>query len=662
MKTSLLLTFLICLACVQPAAVRAEAPRPNILFILCDDLGYGDVGVLYQNSRPANKPRMATPVLDAMAAHGMILRQHYTSSPVCAPARASLLLGQHQGDCPIRNNQFDKALPHNHTLATVLKQAGYYTGIIGKYGLAGKSEDHPAYPLKRGFDEFYGVLGHGEAHEHYPGNSGKIRDGYNQVRSGLDLAYDTDLYAARAKKFIIDRTEKNPAQPFFLYLAFTAPHMHEEIPTQAYPAGRGLHGGLQWPLNTRSGKSNSWYYPDYAKQNWPDVEKRHATMVRRVDDAVGDILQLLTDLNIASNTLVIFTSDNGPHNEDGQDPRFFDSWGNMDGIKRDLWEAGIREPAILTWPGYVAAGSVVDHPSCFWDWMPTFAELGGLVPPAESDGVSLVPTLLNTGTQRSRGFYYFEYEFDFKPHFKVDKELFARKHVRGRGQMQSIRIGDFMAVRYSINRSVRPFSLFNVVTDPHEDHDLSGDLAYAKLLAQAREMTMEVRRPDADAPRPYDNDLVPATTVACQKNGMLDYKTYEGEWPWVPDLDALSSTASGTSAGLDLAVLKEKENAGISFKGFIKVPTDGQYTFSLQSDSGAEMWIHEAHVIDDDFNHTGAEVSASILLKAGLHPIRLFYRHKTGAPKLVLQYAGPGIPKQIVAAEAFSIECAEAHQ
>ncbi len=634
----------------------AENSKPNILFILTDDLGYGDVGVLYQNSRSPEQPRMATPQLDAMAAQGMILRHHYTSSPVCAPARASLLLGQHQGDCPIRNNQFDKALPHNHTLGTVLKAAGYYTGMIGKYGLAGKNAAHPAHPLRRGFDEFYGVLGHGDAHFHYPGNSGKILDGFTPVTRGLDCAYDTDLYAARAKKFIIERAAANPRQPFFLYLAFTAPHFYHELPTQAYPAGRGAKGGLRWPLNTNSGKTNSWCHPEYAAQPWPDVEKRHATMIRRVDDAVGDILQLLRDLGLDANTLVIFTSDNGPHNEDGQDPRFFDSWGKMDGIKRDLWEAGVREPTIVRWPGHVPAGAASDAPSCFWDWMPTFAELGGLAPPAQADGVSLVPTLTGVGRQRSRGFLYFEYEFNFKPQFPVDKELFARKHIKGRGEMQSIRIGDFTAVRYGVSNTPSPFRLYNVVTDPHEDHNLAGDPAYAALLAKAREMTLQARRPDREAPRPYDRDLVPATVVNCKTNG-LDYAVYAGNWPWVPDYDALSPVATGKTSGLDLDLLTAKKGSGMSFKGFISIPADGDYTFSLQDDSGAQMWLHEAHVIDDDFNHTGREISASIRLQAGLHPIRIFYRHKSGTPQLSLQYAGPGLEKQPVPPAAFSSAC-----
>jgi len=643
---------------VSATAAQETQTRPNIIFILCDDLGYGDVGVLYQNSRRPDQPRMKTPQLDRMAAEGMIMRQHYTAAPVCAPARASLLMGLHQGNCPIRNNQFDKALPHNHTLGTVLQAAGYYTGMIGKFGLQGSAPDYPGHPLRHGFDEFYGVLAHNAAHYHYPGNSGKIMDMFTPVTDGLDGAYDTDLYAARAKKFIRERAGKNPRQPFFLYLAFTAPHFYEEIPTQAYPEGGGLRGGLQWPLNTLSPNTNSWYHPDYASQDWPDVEKRHATMIRRVDDAVGDLLQLLRDLKIDQDTFVVFTSDNGPHNEDGQDPSFFDSWGIMDGIKRDLWEAGVREPAMVRWPGHIRAGAVDDQPSAFWDWMPTFADLAGLAPPAESDGVSLVPTLTGRGEQRSRGFMYFEYDYSGRP-FPVDKAMDQRKHVGKRNQMQSIRLDDFTAVRYAITNSAEPFRLYNVLRDPHEDHNLAGDPACAAVLAKARSMTLQVRRPDPDAPRPYDNDPLPAVVVNCKTNGVLDVAYYEGAWPWVPDFDALKPAAAGKRAGLDLSLLPRQSEAGLRFKGYFIAPAEGEYTFWLQCDTGAEMWLHEAHLLDDDFNHSGNEVKASVRLAAGLHPFRLFYRHKEGAAKLVLQYAGPGIERQVVPPSAFSSECVD---
>jgi arylsulfatase A-like enzyme len=639
------------------AQTSAAGSKPNIIFILTDDLGYGDVGVLYQNSRSGNQPRIATPELDKLAAGGLILRQHYTAAPVCAPARASLLLGQHQGNCDIRNNEFDKALPTNHTLGTVMRQAGYHTAVIGKWGLQGKGPGFPGHPLHHGFDEFYGVLGHGDAHYHYPGNSGKIMDMFSPVTNGLERAYDTDLYAARAKKFIQDQATTNRAQPFFLYLAFTAPHFYHELPTQAYPRGSGTNGGLQWPLNTNSGLTNSYYHPDYANQNWPDVEKRHATMIRRVDDAVGDIEQLLRDLGIATNTLVIFTSDNGPHNEDGQDPAFFDSWGRMDGIKRDLWEAGIREPTIVSWPGRIAPQTVSDVPSSFWDWLPTFADLGGLVPPAQTDGVSLLPTLTGGGIQRNRGFFYWEYAFGpakSGPQFPVDAQLFRRKQVTGRGQLQAVRIGEYTAVRYEVTNSAAPFRLYNVVTDEHEDHDLAGDPTNATLLAHIRDLVKQLRRPAPGAFRPYDRDLVPAVTVAGITNGVLDYALYEGSWPWVPDFDALAPVSSGKSSGLDLSVTKRTSDFGIKYTGYINVPVDGKYTFYLRDDSGAQLWLHEAHIIDDDFNHNGAQVSSSILLQAGLHPIRLFYRGASGAAMLDLQYSGPGIAKQPLPLSSFS--------
>jgi arylsulfatase A-like enzyme len=644
------------LAGAFPIVVSAGGSRPNILFILTDDLGYGDVGVLYQNSRAAGQPRMTTPQLDRMVVGGMILRQHYTAAPVCAPARASLLLGRHQGDCPIRDNQFDKALPPNLTLGTVLQAAGYHTGMIGKFGLAGPGPEYAGHPLRHGFDEFYGVLGHDDAHYHYPGNSGKIMDMFKPVTNGLDFAYDTDLYAARAKKFISDSVEARRGQPFFLYLAFTAPHFYHELPTQDYPPGRGATGGLRWPLNTNSGKTNSWYAPDYAGQNWPDVAKRHATMIRRVDDAVGDILQLLRDLQVETNTLVVFTSDNGPHNEDGQDPAFFDSWGIMDGIKRDLWEAGVREPTLVSWPGHIGAGTVNDTIIAFWDWMPTFADLAGLAPPALSDGVSLVPSLTGQGIQRSRGFCYFEYDYSGSP-FPVDEALGRRKNFKRRNQMQAIRMGDYTAVRYSITNSSDPFRLYNVVIDPHEDHDLAGDARYSAQLAAARQLTMEVRRPAPGVPRPYDNVLVPAVAVNCKSDGMVNCAAFKGPWPWVPDFDALKPALTGKCPGFDLSFLPPASETGMSFNGFITVPADGEYTFYLQCDTGAELWLHEAHMIDDDFTHTGAEVSASIRLAGGAHPFRLFYRHKTGPANLSLKYSGPGIEKQTLPLTDLSSVC-----
>ncbi len=630
----------------------AEPRKPNIIFILADDLGYGDLGVTFQNSRDASKPKFATPHLDQMAGQGMILRQHYTGAPVCASARGSLLLGQHQGHCAIRDNQFDKALPDNHTLATVLKQAGYRTMCIGKWGLQGQKPEFPGHPLRRGFDEFFGFLEHVSGHTYYHDATKPLRDGEKDVTAQYADTYSTDLFTARAKKFIVDRSGVNPAQPFFLYLAYTAVHNPLHVPGEAYPAGAGKGGGLQWPPAATPKTRDTWIHPDYAGTSWTAPMKRYATMARRMDDGIGDILQLLADLKIDDNTLVVFSSDNGPANEGGADPRNFDSWGPFDGFKRDCWEGGVREPTIARWPGHIPAGKTSDFVSGFWDWMPTLADAAGLVSPAQSDGVSLLPTLTQSGTQRSRGYVYIEYFVKGKN--PASGDVFTRKGVNGRGQQQILRIGDFVGVRTQIESATDALRLYNVMSDPHEDHNLAADPAHAGLLAKMKQMLPTVRRPDPGAPRPYDSELLPAVVADGVEPGALQVAAYEGTWPWVPDFDALTPTRVARSSGLDLKSRTRDESFGLRFSGYVKVPADGEYTFYLTSDSGAQMWLHDAHVLDDDFKHDGNEVSAKILLNAGLHPIRLFYRHASRAMRLDLSYSGPGLDKQTIPAAAFS--------
>ena len=310
--------------CALPAAPSAGT-KPNVLFILCDDLGYGDVGVFFQNLRHQEHPSEPchfTPKIDRMALEGLQLPHHYCPAPVCAPSRASLLLGVHQGHANVRDNQFDKELERNHTLATVMKGAGYTTVAIGKWGLQGTNAagpNWPAHPLHRGFDDYYGYIRHSDGHEHYPKEGiyrkpKEVWENRTEVSAGLDKCYTTDLFTARAKHWITDHQRTNAAQPFFLYLAYDTPHATLELPTQAYPAGGGTNGGLQWlgrpghMINTASGTVDSWYHPAYANATWqyptngsvvtgpwPDVYKRYATDVRRIDDCVGDLLQLLHD-------------------------------------------------------------------------------------------------------------------------------------------------------------------------------------------------------------------------------------------------------------------------------------------------------------------------------------------------------------------------------
>jgi arylsulfatase A-like enzyme len=644
-------------------------------------MGWGDLGVFYQNSRnfavDRTSPAFVTPNLDTLAAEGMQLRRHYCPAPVCAPSRASLLLGVHQGHSNIRDNQFDKALENNHTLGTVLKEAGYATAMIGKYGLHGSGSPAEAHPQFRGFDYFFGYLEHLDAHYHYPKESAQnLYDEFTQVTAQLDKCYSTDLWTARAKQWIVDHRTAQPEQPFFLYLAFTAPHARLEVPTQAYPAGAGTNGGVQWlgtagnMINTASGTVDSWIHPDYAgatydhdnnpgttEVNWPDYAKRHATMIRRIDDAVADLVQTLKDLNVDTNTLVVFTSDNGPHNESGAggsytyNPTFFDSFGPMDGIKRDTWEAGMREPTLVRWAGHIPAGTTNFTASQFHDWMPTFADAAGLPAPARTDGVSLLPTLLGNDLRRP-SLVYVEYQYGGSTPNYAEFEPSHRGATRN--QEQVIHLEGYKGIRYNVTDSSDNFRIYDTLTDPKETTDLAGTSGYFHTLqARMKDRVLQVRRPGGGVTRPYDSTLVPPVTVTSLTPG-LDYAVYEAAFPWVPDFAPLTPATNGVCSGLDLSVRTRPDDIGLLYTGYLNVPTDGTYTLYLTADSRAFLRLHEASLIDADFGYVGGtERSASIGLKAGRHPLRLGYVRSTGASaSLTVQWSGPGIPKQPIPAES----------
>ncbi|MDB6165168.1 MAG: arylsulfatase, partial [Lacunisphaera sp.] len=260
-----LLPFAALLAGALISIHAAPAAKPNIIFILVDDMGWGDVGVFHQNSRQASGDRSLpfelTPNLDHLAAEGARFTNHYVAAPVCASSRSSLLQGVTQGHANVRDNQFDKAIDENHTLGTVLRQAGYATAAIGKWGeqgVGGKAPDWPAHPLNRGFDYYYGYIRHVDGHEHYPKESiyfaekakekgpVVVWENRTDVTAPLDKCYTADLWTARAKKWITEQAQADAKKPFFLYLAYDTPHAVLELPTQAYPAGGGLHGGMQW--------------------------------------------------------------------------------------------------------------------------------------------------------------------------------------------------------------------------------------------------------------------------------------------------------------------------------------------------------------------------------------------------------------------------------
>lgn len=466
--------------------------RPNVIFVLCDDLGYGDIS-------PFGQRRFSTPNLETLAKEGQRWTQHYAASPVCVPTRACLMLGVHTGHSPIRDHQFDRALPELNelpTLASVLKSAGYGTYAVGKWGIGGGKKDMPAHPQKRGFDQWFGLFGHSDGHVHYPDTEHPLFDGYENVTERYRDCYATDLYTAKAKDYIVQHQKKRPRQPFFLYLAYIAPHAQYHVPDAPYPAE-----GVSLPLKTNPAQKNNWLDPALPKE-WSDWEKRYATMIRRLDSAMGDLTGFLKRQGLDKDTIVVFTSDNGP----AKDPQLFQSWGPLDGFKRDLYEGGMREPTLVWGPGRVRPGTVT-LPSAQYDWLATFADLAGVPAPKHTDGISLAPTLTGKGAQKPHEFLY--WEFHGPSGQKTDREILARHGHPSTGpdpwgDQQAVRIGDFVGVRVQIKDADTPLKLYNVVTDPHEDRDLSGDPKHTGLLAKMKALMASEHTPQPGNPRPYD--------------------------------------------------------------------------------------------------------------------------------------------------------------
>jgi arylsulfatase A-like enzyme len=384
---------------IASAALFAQAPRPNIVFILADDLGYGELGCY-------GEKLIATPDLDRLAAEGMRFTQFYAGCTVCAPSRSVLLTGQHMGHTRVRGNagrgdQSAQTLQADDiTIARVLRDGGYATGLIGKWGLG--LEHEPGEPRLQGFQEYFGFLNQTQAHNHFPDflwrNGEKVPlpnvvtpvgdvpgVGYATKR----VVYANDLFFDEARAFLA----RHRSQPFFLYLALTTPHANNE-------AARILGDGNEVPDHHA-----------YDDRPWNDSQKNHAAMITRMDAGVGAVMAQLKELGLDERTLVIFTSDNGPHREGGPNyaPEFFTASGPLRGIKRDLWDGGIRGPFIARWPGKIKPGTSSAHVGYFGDFMATFGELAGAKPPANVDSLTLTPTLLARGAQPEHDYLYWEF-------------------------------------------------------------------------------------------------------------------------------------------------------------------------------------------------------------------------------------------------------------
>ncbi len=434
------------------AAAQDDSGRPpNIVFILADDLGYGDLGCYGQKV-------IKTPNIDKLAAEGMRFTDAYAGSTVCAPSRCCLMTGYHSGHAWVRGNKRIPLRPEDRTVAEVLKERGYATGLIGKWGLG--EPETTGIPNKKGFDYFFGYLNQGHAHNYYPGylwrNEEKVPLEGNVLKNervALERnVYSHDLFAEEALQFV----QRHKDGPFFLYLALTIPHANNE-------RGRYDGNGMEVPS-----------LAPYEDEAWPEQQKGHAAMITRMDSDIGRFMDQLEELGIDENTIVIFTSDNGPHREGGADPKFFNSGGALRGIKRDLYEGGIRVPGIARWPGKVAAGSTSDLPWAFWDFLPTAAELAGAKAPEGIDGVSILPTLLGQGDkQRERDTLYWEFhEGGFK---------------------QAVRMGRWKAVRPKTKAEIE---IYDLATDLSEENDVAAE--HPNLVAKAGALFRSERSPSGN--------------------------------------------------------------------------------------------------------------------------------------------------------------------
>jgi arylsulfatase A-like enzyme len=428
---------------------------PNVVFILADDLGYGDLGCYGQK-------RIKTPELDRMAREGMRFTDFYAGSTVCAPSRCVLMTGYHTGHALIRGNARDPLRPEDVTVAEVLKHAGYTTGLTGKWGLG--EEGSTGVPTKQGFDYFYGYLNQHHAHNYYPAylfrNEQRVPlqnvvPGQGDFGSGVatkKVEYSHDLVAEEALRFI----DENRQHPFFLYVAFTAPHANNE-------AGKA---GMEVPD-----------LGPYANTDWPEQQKAHAAMISRMDADVGRILAKLKELKLDENTLVMFSSDNGPHKEGGNDPDFNDSNGPLTGIKRSLTDGGIRVPMIARWPGKIEAGSTSDFAGCFQDVMPTLAEIAGATSkaPTDIDGVSLLPTLLGKADQQKQHDY-----------------LYWAFYEGGAGQ--AVRFDHDSRTWKAVQQPYHsPIRLYDLGKDIGEQHNLAAD--HPEIVQQAERLMASAYRP-----------------------------------------------------------------------------------------------------------------------------------------------------------------------
>lgn len=435
------------------ASAAAAGDRPNIVYIMVDDAGYGDFGCYGQT-------KFATPNIDRLAAEGMRFTQHYSGSTVCAPTRCSLMTGLHTGHCVVRGNK--RATPLGQMpvpaeevfVSEMLRDAGYATGAFGKWGLGPPESEGD--PLRQGFDAFYGYNCQRNAHTYYPT---WLFDADERVE--LDgKTYAHDLIMDEALEFI--RVHRDG--PFFCYVPMTIPHAAMQVPESYMAPFRDAFPEFEDTIGR------------YANTQTRNPIAAFAGMMTKMDEDVGRIMTLLAELEIDDETVVMFTSDNGPHKEGGHDPKFFDSNGPLTGHKRTLTDGGIRVPLIVRWPGRVEAGTTSAHVSAHWDFMATACEIAGIDAPSVTDGISFVPALLQQGKQRQHDYLYWEfYE---------------------QGGKRAVRMGRWKAIQRNLHKNAEaPILLYDITTDIGEQNDVA--TMHPDVIERVRAIFDEASTPSA---------------------------------------------------------------------------------------------------------------------------------------------------------------------
>lgn len=435
------------LSLMSCSETKKESQKPNVIYILADDLGYGDLSCYGQE-------KFSTPNIDKLAERGIRFTQHYSGSTVCAPSRSALMTGQHTGHTYIRGNK-ERRPEGQHplkgeavTVAELFKQAGYATGAFGKWGLGYPGSEGD--PNKQGFDVFFGYNCQMLGHHYYPyflrsNQDSLVLEANAGTKTGV---YGPELIHEKTIEFI----EDNKDQPFFCYVPSIIPHAELVAPEEYMAKFRGKFD----PEHAYKGVDGGEWFRKGAYASQPESHAAFAAMITLLDDQVGEIVAKVEELGLSDNTIIIFTSDNGPHLEGGAQPEYFNSNGPLKGYKRDLYEGGIRVPFIASWPGHILENATSDHISAFWDMLPTFTELIGVDKPEGIDGISILPTLTGKGKQAKHDYLYWEF------------------HVLG--GRKAVRMGKWKAVRYGISKNpAAPLELYDLSTDIGETNNVADE-------------------------------------------------------------------------------------------------------------------------------------------------------------------------------------------